>query len=481
VPNNNKLAKKPLNINENWVLYTKIRKSVTRVESALVVELKVINRSAINNVLILRTLLANLWFVSLHDNQLLTPINRSNDKKDKPVNAKKKLRRTNRYSRFVANEILDKLVKAGYVKREKGRANSFECVATWCVATKKLLHLIAQFEDESDKNVSIFSKLNPELVILRNASKEPEKIRTTYVRKAKKLAEPARLMNQLLESIDVTLAEYVDGILTVKPLFPFLYRVFNILDNFSLGGRFYDKHCNYSQEKRSRIFIDGEPTCEVDFSALHPTMLYADRGLPMKDNPYNFHKDREFCKSLIVRIINSKTKAGFCSSVTKSGNPKVKAILRRHEKIQEWKDKLSSGEHYPAELADWKLDDESLEERLTNFSEKKYAGYIRNVKLGFFEGVPDNTKGEIVYDLIMKEYSSIAHKFGEENLGLLLQNKDSEIMSLVLTKLATKGIVALPVHDSVVVKKCHKDEAIRAMKESFTEVCNGFSITVEEK
>jgi hypothetical protein len=33
----------------------------------------------------------------------------------------------------------------------------------------------------------------------------------------------------------------------------------------------------------------------------------------------------------------------------------------------------------------------------------------------------------------------------------------------------------------VVVKKCHKDEAIRAMKESFAEVCNGFSITVEEK
>ncbi|MFQ3267206.1 MAG: thiol-disulfide isomerase/thioredoxin, partial [Colwellia sp.] len=201
------------------MLYTKIRKSVTRVESALVVELKVINRSAINNVLILRTLLANLWFVSLHDNQLLTPINRSNDKKDKPVNAKKKFRRTNRYSRFVANEILDKLVKAGYVKRKKGRENSFEGVATWCVATKKLLHLIAQFEDESDKNVSIFSKLNPKLVILRNANKEPQKIRTTYVRKAKKLAEPARLMNQLLESIDVTLAEYVDGILIVKPLF----------------------------------------------------------------------------------------------------------------------------------------------------------------------------------------------------------------------------------------------------------------------
>lgn len=478
---NNKLAKKPLNINENWVLYTKIRKSVTRVESALVVELKVINRSAINNVLILRTLLANLWFVSLHDNQLLTPINRSNDKKDKPVNAKKKFRRTNRYSRFVANEILDKLVKAGYVKRKKGRENSFEGVATWCVATKKLLHLIAQFEDESDKNVSIFSKLNPKLVILRNANKEPQKIRTTYVRKAKKLAEPARLMNQLLESIDVTLAEYVDGILIVKPLFRFLYRVFNKSDDLTLGGRFYDKHCNYSQEKRSRIFIDGEPVCEVDFSALHPAMLYADSMIQMEDDPYSFYDDRNLCKSLIVRWINSKTKVGFFSSVTKSGNPKVKAILGRHEKIQEWKDKLSSGEHYPAELADWKLVDESLEERLTNFSEKKYAEYIRNVKLGFFEGVPDNTKGEIVNDLIMKEHSSIAHKFGEENLGLLLQNKDSEIMSLVLTKLVTKGIVALPVHDSVVVKKCHKDEAIRAMKESFAEVCNGFSITVEER
>jgi hypothetical protein len=478
---NNKLAVKPLNINENWVLYTKIRKSVTRVESVLVVELKVTKRSPINHVLILRTLLANLWFSSLHDNQLLTPINRSNDKKDKAANAKKELRRTNRYSRFVANEILDKLVNAGYVKQVKGRANSYEGQSTWSVATKKLLDLVDEFEDESVNNVSIFIKPKPELVILRNADKERQPILKKHEGEANKLAMPARLMNQLIEETSITLSESIDGTLIENPLFPFLYRVFNKSDDLSLGGRFYDKHCNYSQEERSRILIGGEPVCEVDFTALHPAMLYADSMIQMEDDPYSFYDDRNLCKSLIVRWINSKTKVGFFSSVTKSGNPKVKAILRRHEKIQEWKDKISSGEHYPAELADWKLVDESLEERLTNFSEKKYAEYIRNVKLGFFEGVPDNTKGEIVYDLIMKEHSSIAHKFGEENLGLLLQNKDSEIMSLVLTKLATKGIVALPVHDSVVVKKCHKDEAIRAMKESFAEVCNGFSITVEEK
>lgn len=66
-----------------------------------------------------------------------------------------------------------------------------------------------------------------------------------------------------------------------------LHRVFNDL-NFTRGGRFYGGWWQSIPKRyRSRILIDGKRTVELDYSGLHPTILYTERDLAAPDDPYS--------------------------------------------------------------------------------------------------------------------------------------------------------------------------------------------------
>jgi hypothetical protein len=72
-----------------------------------------------------------------------------------------------------------------------------------------------------------------------------------------------------------------------------LCRIFNNR-SFQLGGRFYGGWWqNTPQEYRRHITIDGEPTDEADYSALHPRLLYAKEGLDSAEDPYDVGLDPE--------------------------------------------------------------------------------------------------------------------------------------------------------------------------------------------
>ena len=61
-----------------------------------------------------------------------------------------------------------------------------------------------------------------------------------------------------------------------------LHRVFN-QGSFSLGGRFYGGWWqNIPAECRAAITINGDPTIEMDYPRLHPTLLYDELGLEMR-------------------------------------------------------------------------------------------------------------------------------------------------------------------------------------------------------
>jgi hypothetical protein len=71
---------------------------------------------------------------------------------------------------------------------------------------------------------------------------------------------------------------------------------------------------------------------------------------------------------------------------------------------------------------------------------------------------------------IEEEHPLIADCFYNPAFGLMLQNTDSWICEKVLRNLTKQKILALPVHDSSIVKKKHEEDLRRAMSDSFYEL-----------
>ena len=72
-----------------------------------------------------------------------------------------------------------------------------------------------------------------------------------------------------------------------------LYRVFTDT-SFTRGGRFYGGWWqNIPSRLRPFITINGKETVELDYSSMHPRMLYAHIGMECPDEPYDVGLDPE--------------------------------------------------------------------------------------------------------------------------------------------------------------------------------------------
>ena len=212
------------------------------------------------------------------------------------------------------------------------------------------------------------------------------------------------------------------------PIDPYLHRVFN--GSMSLGGRFYGSaHQTMKKQYRQRITIDGEPTVELDYSALHPSLLLWRTGGALSADPYTEIAGkagitRELVKALLLRLINSENVSDFCRVVTSSGNESKKA------------------EAEAGRAEDW-----------------------------FIPGVPTGYKGADFVKDVEATFPTLAGKFGGE-IGLELQHLDSNLMADVLAKCLKVGIIALPVHDSVIVPESRSDEAREIMQSCYQDMTN---------
>lgn len=87
-----------------------------------------------------------------------------------------------------------------------------------------------------------------------------------------------------------------------------LTRIFNN-ESFEQGGRFYGGWWqNIPREYRRFITINGKPTVELDYSGIHPTMLYAEVGISIPKDPYDIGLDpqhRDLVKLTLNAIINA--------------------------------------------------------------------------------------------------------------------------------------------------------------------------------
>jgi len=218
----------------------------------------------------------------------------------------------------------------------------------------------------------------------------------------------------LYEKKKLRLCDFDISFLDCKLKYELLHRVFN-LQSFDCGGRFYGAgHLELPKEIRKRhITINGNPTVELDFAALHIRMLYHRIGIPYMDDPYTVlcesDEERKIFKLAQLIAINAPDE-GLA----------IKAIRNAFRK--KW--------------IKYDLTNESIGKLLTRFKKvhHRIAKYIHTGK------------------------------------GRELQNLDSQITEIILVDFMNKNISVLPVHDSYIVEKAYQGLLAEKMVEAYEKV-----------
>jgi len=204
-----------------------------------------------------------------------------------------------------------------------------------------------------------------------------------------------------------------------------LHRVFSN-GSFDEGGRFFGPWWqSISGELRKYIFIDGESTVELDYSALHAMLLYAQEGIRYLHDPYEYADPdlRDHLKLVLLCSLNAADKT-----------LALKAI--RYEMKQD-------RETYPQE----------------------------------------KVKGNKLYGVVeefLKHHAPIS-KYFYTGIGTQLQNLDSRIAESVMLELMEWGIFALPVHDSFICARQDAPRVLQSMKNAFLHHTNGYQCRIKAR
>jgi hypothetical protein len=196
-----------------------------------------------------------------------------------------------------------------------------------------------------------------------------------------------------------------------------LRRIFS-RGSFQKGGRFYGGWWQFiPSEYRRYITINGLPTIEVDYSELHPRMVYRDAHLPLPEGDLY---------DLGLRYDG-----------------------KQYEKdIEPYKSKRKVIKTYINAMIN---DDRG------NF--KLNSRQIKTIGMNTAQ----------LEALVIKKHPIIKEIKGK-GFGLRYQFTDSQIAEIVMTKLMSQGILCLPVHDSFICQEHHLSELELAMREAYEAV-----------
>ena len=227
-----------------------------------------------------------------------------------------------------------------------------------------------------------------------------------------------------------------------------LCRIFK--DNFTKHGRLYniDQIINYQtlpSETRKSITINGSHTVEVDYKALHPSILYEQEGICYEGDMYNVFV---FWDTLNITATDRQKR-----NIIKD------AFLRT----------LNTASEYRAVKSVVKM---FMEDNKLSPTERRYG----EVDMDNVEDIAEEILGAI-----SEEHCDISHLFYSEE-SLTLMNIDSHIISNVIIMCLQEGIPALPLHDSCIVPIEHKERVKEVMMESYNSILgNTLNCKIEEK
>ncbi|QDI75221.1 hypothetical protein [Leisingera aquaemixtae] len=216
-----------------------------------------------------------------------------------------------------------------------------------------------------------------------------------------------------LADLQARLAEDPDG---AKPLAldrRTLHRVFNDND-LATGGRFYGGWWqNVPKAYRRHLTVNGKRMVEIDYSNLHPALLYAQEGVVPPVDCY---------RGIFAADVEARGGNELRSTVKAAFNAMLNA-------------------------------------------EKELRQAPKGVEPGKF-----SMKWRELSDAVLAAHKPIAHHF-YTGAGKRLQRADSDVAERVMLDFIDRGIAILPIHDSFLVHEGHSDLLEDSMRKALREVC----------
>jgi hypothetical protein len=262
------------------------------------------------------------------------------------------------------------------------------------------------------------------LVIIRNDDKEEIKI-PIYKAVQIKVKSHTKVLEDYLRFISNVLFTLDNSEISAHGR-----RIFN--RKIDLGGRFYASYQSISSHDRKRIQINTEKTIELDYKSLHFNILYSMAGVKLVDDPYIVDGyDRNVIKLISLQLLNTEGKEGLSHlgrMITRSGNPK---------QIEAFKEYAYQRLIY----------DEGVKKGLRVEPPYKSKSIEYHI-----DSIPENTDGNQLINDLLERHKAIRHLIGSKDIGLRLQNIDSNIMKEVMKTATCESIPLLFVHDSCICK-----------------------------
>jgi len=343
------------------------------------------------------------------------------------------------------NDAVQALEQLGWIFVKKGYVTgSGKKISTKLMAIGELLKV---YEKKGVTWQELEPSMNHELIILKDfdsTTKEKSVIPTPDTRKVRLMRSNLKKINTFLSQHAICLhrkdknlfalankmsqdsysTEWFDNKPIKKArLFNFSHTAMTRIfarSSLSKGGRFYGGWWQYiPREERKYITIDGMGTIEIDFSEMHPRLLYLEQGLkPPGGDLYDL-------------------------------NIRVKGLP-------------------------YDLEDECY--KAIRGVIKKYLNALINDENGFYK-LPKSDQEIIGIDtkklreLVINKHPLIQDSLGIGK-GLSFQYFDSQVAEKVMLTLLKKNIVCLPIHDSFICQIHHAEALYESMMKCYEEVFN---------
>ncbi|OFZ55766.1 MAG: hypothetical protein A2428_03720 [Bdellovibrionales bacterium RIFOXYC1_FULL_54_43] len=298
--------------------------------------------------------------------------------------------------------LFDWMVGAGLLEFHRGYFNrsTRRGRRTRIRATTRLNHLLAE------ETATLLVDPRADTIVLKNDAKHLIDYQDSASTRAAR--DLVMRLNKLLAASEIVLdGRRLEGI--------GYRRVFN--GSFDLGGRFYSAVQQLKADDRLRLLLNGEPVVEIDFSALHPRLLYKTEYM---GDPYAVPGfAREAVKAAFLWGLNARSRMGA-----------VKVAL----------------EHAGDE--------------------------------GF--SLASRPEIEKLFDAVEQFHQPISRRFFTCP-ALQLQNIDAKIAELVIKEFVSRDVPVLAIHDSFIVPASFAHDLRAAMLSAYTAITGKSDAVIKVK